>query len=216
MEKAEIAKVDEDQKKSKIKKRSLPHGTSEYQAAWIVDDSDEGSDYDNENDDGMVLDEGEDRSSGQEENKYSEFDCDRASLILGDSDKETNNDSVMMEEWRVKMTPIQALFLKCHPVIHITAKCISETDDYPPEIPGHITKFLETRVEFPDLNADFVPPGFNINARGALYLEREGRHHWMKNQLDINVNLALPPLLAWVPEDVLLNILQSVRITLLA
>ncbi|KAG4914614.1 hypothetical protein D0Y65_050251 [Glycine soja] len=117
------------------------------------------------------------------------------------------------------MTPIQALFLKCHPVIHITAKCISETDDYPPEIPGHITKFLEvhiTRVEFPDLNADFVPPGFNINARGALYLEREGRHHWMKNQLDINVNLALPPLLAWVPEDVLLNILQSVRITLLA
>ena len=67
-----------------------------FQAAWIVDDSDEGSDYDNENDDGMVLDEGEDRSSGQEENKYSEFDCDRASLILGDSDKETNNDSVMM------------------------------------------------------------------------------------------------------------------------
>ena len=68
----------------------------DFQAAWIVDDSDEGSDYDNENDDGMVLDEGEDRSSGQEENKYSEFDCDRASLILGDSDKETNNDSVMM------------------------------------------------------------------------------------------------------------------------
>lgn len=44
------------------------------------------------------------------------------------------------------MTPIQALFLKCHPVIHITAKCISETDDYPPEIPGHITKFLEVHI----------------------------------------------------------------------
>ncbi|KAG5030509.1 hypothetical protein JHK85_014491 [Glycine max] len=94
---AEIAKADEDQKKKKIKKRSLPHGTSEYQAAWIVDDSDEESDYDNENDDGMVLDEGEDGFPGQEENKYSEFDGDGASLRLGDSDEETDNDSVMME-----------------------------------------------------------------------------------------------------------------------
>ncbi|KAK7381294.1 hypothetical protein VNO78_33870 [Psophocarpus tetragonolobus] len=117
------------------------------------------------------------------------------------------------EEWRVKMTPIQALFLKCEPVIHITVKCISEANDYPHEIPSHITKFLHvhiTRVEFPDLNAGYIPQDFNINAKGALYLERRGRHKWMKNQLDINVNLAFPPLLAWVPEEGLHNILQSI------
>ncbi|RDX77837.1 Pre-rRNA-processing protein TSR1-like protein [Mucuna pruriens] len=95
---AEIAKADEDQKKKKIKKRSLPRGTSEYQAAWILDDSDEGdSDCDDENDDGMVLDEGEDGFPGQEENEYSEFDGDEASLRFGDSEEETDNDSVMME-----------------------------------------------------------------------------------------------------------------------
>ncbi|KOM51717.1 hypothetical protein LR48_Vigan09g037600 [Vigna angularis] len=92
---AEMAKADEDQKKRKIKKRSLPHGTSEYQAAWIVD-SDE-SDFDDENDDGMVLDEGEDGLPGKETNKYSEFDGDDVSLRLGDSEEETDNDSVMME-----------------------------------------------------------------------------------------------------------------------
>ncbi|KAL5153027.1 hypothetical protein HKD37_19G052644 [Glycine soja] len=61
---------------------------------------------------------------------------------------------------------------------------------------------------FPDLNADYIPPNFNVNARGALYLKRKGRHNWMKNQLDINVDF--PPLFAWVREDVLQNILQSV------
>jgi len=44
----------------------------------------------------MVLDEGEDGFPGQEENKYSEFDGDDASLRFGDSEEETDNDSVMM------------------------------------------------------------------------------------------------------------------------
>ncbi|KAH1100073.1 hypothetical protein GLYMA_13G061800v4 [Glycine max] len=117
------------------------------------------------------------------------------------------------EEWRVKMTPIQVLFLTCQPVAHITAKCISEADDYPPEIPGHITKFFEiqiTKCEFPDLNPDYMPPNFSINGKGALYLERQGRHIWMKNLLDITLNITFPPLLSWVPEYVLQNIVQSV------
>ncbi|KAG4969739.1 hypothetical protein JHK82_035443 [Glycine max] len=206
------------------------------------------------------------------------------------------------EEWRVKMTPIQVLFLTCQPVAHITAKCISEADDYPPEIPGHITKFfeiqivsitlsdtheafcqsvvntlecclfyipyfkiyndvtglfgygppgcsvksnvlslgvattvrdiygliktpkcksgwprhvistylLQTKCEFPDLNPDYMPPNFSINGKGALYLERQGRHIWMKNLLDITLNITFPPLLSWVPEYVLQNIVQSV------
>ncbi|KAK7381295.1 hypothetical protein VNO78_33871 [Psophocarpus tetragonolobus] len=68
----------------------------------------------------------------------------------------------------------------------------------------------QTRVEFPDMNVDYIPQDFNINERGALYMERQGRHKWMKNQLDINVNLAFSPLLAWVLEEVLQNIFQSV------
>lgn len=94
---AEIAEADEDQKQKKIRKRKLPAGTSEYQAAWIVDDSDdEESDCDNEDVDGMVLDE-VDGFPGQEGNEYLDHDGDGASLRLGDSEDETDNDSVMME-----------------------------------------------------------------------------------------------------------------------
>lgn len=67
-----------------------------FQAAWIVDDSDEEqSDCDNEDEDGMMLDE-VNGFPGQEGNKYADPDGDGASLRLGDSDDETDNDSVMM------------------------------------------------------------------------------------------------------------------------
>ncbi|XP_058785527.1 uncharacterized protein LOC131660324 [Vicia villosa] len=94
---AEMAQADEDRKQKKLRKRKLPAGTSEYQAAWIVDDSDEEqSDCDNEDEDGMMLDE-VNEFPGQEGNKYVDPDGDGASLRLGDSDDETDNDSVMME-----------------------------------------------------------------------------------------------------------------------
>ncbi|KRH18461.2 hypothetical protein GLYMA_13G061800v4 [Glycine max] len=65
------------------------------------------------------------------------------------------------EEWRVKMTPIQVLFLTCQPVAHITAKCISEADDYPPEIPGHITKFFEIQIVLENYAED-INNGFAV------------------------------------------------------
>ncbi|XP_068501206.1 uncharacterized protein [Phaseolus vulgaris] len=68
----------------------------------------------------------------------------------------------------------------------------------------------KTRVEFPDLNGDYMPPHFNMNAKGVLYLEKKGMHNWMKNHLDVNFNLDFPPLLDWVPHLVLQTILQSV------
>ncbi|ESW23233.1 hypothetical protein PHAVU_004G029700 [Phaseolus vulgaris] len=126
---------------------------------------------------------------------------------------ESASQQLNKEEWRVKMSQVEALFLKCHPVIHITAKCKSEFHEYPPHIPHHITKYLEfqvTRVEFPDLNGDYMPPHFNMNAKGVLYLEKKGMHNWMKNHLDVNFNLDFPPLLDWVPHLVLQTILQSV------
>ncbi|KAL9323464.1 hypothetical protein ACSQ67_008321 [Phaseolus vulgaris] len=75
-------------------------------------------------------------------------------------------------------------------------------------VPLH--EFPSTRVEFPDLNGDYMPPHFNMNAKGVLYLEKKGMHNWMKNHLDINFNLDFPPLLDWVPHLVLQTILQSV------
>uniref|UniRef100_A0A7N0V6G7 Bms1-type G domain-containing protein n=1 Tax=Kalanchoe fedtschenkoi TaxID=63787 RepID=A0A7N0V6G7_KALFE len=56
----EAEMADADQKQKKMKKKILPQGTSEYQAAWIVDESDvEDSEDDNEMNEGMLLDEDE-------------------------------------------------------------------------------------------------------------------------------------------------------------
>lgn len=95
---AEMAEAEEDQKQKKLKRRKLPAGTSEYQAAWILDDSDE-DDFGSceEANNGMVLDEGENGVPSDEAfNKY-DFDEDQGSLDLGDSDIETETDSVMVD-----------------------------------------------------------------------------------------------------------------------
>ncbi|XWS25999.1 hypothetical protein CRYUN_Cryun27aG0116100 [Craigia yunnanensis] len=100
---AEMAEADRNQKQKKLRKRTLPRGTSEYQAAWIIDDiyeedsnaKDDGDDF--EDDDGMVLDEGESGFPSQEGANNPDFDEDQASLYLRDSDEETENDSMMME-----------------------------------------------------------------------------------------------------------------------
>ncbi|CAI9270447.1 unnamed protein product [Lactuca saligna] len=98
---AEMADADRVQKEKKQKKRSLPRGTSEYQAAWIVDDSDVSgtdSDDDSENGNGMVLDEGGEYDiSGQGGSRKFDLDDDQASLKLRDSDDETEADSMMMD-----------------------------------------------------------------------------------------------------------------------
>ncbi|GLT31363.1 hypothetical protein SLA2020_061050 [Shorea laevis] len=84
-------------KQKSQRKRILPHGTSEYQAAWIVDDKEEDSDTDNDDNDGMVLDEGESGFHSQGGTNNQDFEEDQPSLNLRDSDDETENDSVMME-----------------------------------------------------------------------------------------------------------------------
>ncbi|KAL0341101.1 UNVERIFIED_CONTAM: Pre-rRNA-processing protein T [Sesamum radiatum] len=94
---AEMAEADRNHEK-KMKKKRLPRGISEYQAAWIVDDSDvDYSESDEDGDDGMVLDDGESGFPDQKLENGSEFDDDQASLNLRDSDEETDTDSVMME-----------------------------------------------------------------------------------------------------------------------
>ncbi|KAI3464702.1 hypothetical protein Pfo_021365 [Paulownia fortunei] len=95
---AEMAEADRNHVEKKMKKKRLPRGISEYQAAWIVDDSDvDYSDSDEVGDDGMVLDDGESRFPDQKLKNGFEFDDDQASLNLRDSDEETETDSVMMD-----------------------------------------------------------------------------------------------------------------------
>ncbi|XP_074279148.1 uncharacterized protein LOC141604620 [Silene latifolia] len=90
---AEMADAEEDRKQRKSKKKKLPPGTSEYQAAWILDESDE-------DDLGSVDEEDEDMMLDEEDNGVSskyDFDEDQASLDLGASDEETETDSVMVD-----------------------------------------------------------------------------------------------------------------------
>ncbi|KAM1398258.1 hypothetical protein ACFX2I_015726 [Malus domestica] len=92
---AEMAEAEESQKQKKKKKRALPRGTSEYQAAWIVDDTDEEESSTDDEADGMVLDERDSGYPGQDDNNYSDESDDQASIR--DADGETDIDSVMME-----------------------------------------------------------------------------------------------------------------------
>ncbi|XP_043708636.1 pre-rRNA-processing protein TSR1 homolog isoform X1 [Telopea speciosissima] len=96
---AEMAEADRIHKQKEQKKKILPRGTSDYQAAWIVDDTDEevsGSEDDEV--DGMVLDKEENGFSGPEGSNYSDLDEDHAvSLDLRNSDDETEADTAMTE-----------------------------------------------------------------------------------------------------------------------
>ncbi|XP_002510662.2 pre-rRNA-processing protein TSR1 homolog isoform X2 [Ricinus communis] len=95
---AEMEEANKVQEEKRLKKRILPRGTSEYQAAWIVDDlDDDGSDSGSDSEDGMVLDETESYGPGLEGVDASEIDDDQSSLDLRNSDEETENASVMME-----------------------------------------------------------------------------------------------------------------------
>ncbi|KAG2313934.1 hypothetical protein Bca52824_017056 [Brassica carinata] len=81
---AEMAEADRNQKQEKLKKRTLPRGTSEYQAAWIIDEIDEeDSDNGDSDDDRMVLDKEEDHFSNQDQ----DFEYDKETLR--DVDNET-------------------------------------------------------------------------------------------------------------------------------
>ncbi|XP_030930018.1 pre-rRNA-processing protein TSR1 homolog [Quercus lobata] len=94
---AEMAEADKNQKQKRLRKRTLPRGTSEYQAAWIVDDTDEDLDSNDEADDGMALDKQESDFPDQEGTNNLDLDDDQRSLNLKDSDEETDIDSMMMD-----------------------------------------------------------------------------------------------------------------------
>ncbi|XP_021284991.1 pre-rRNA-processing protein TSR1 homolog [Herrania umbratica] len=131
---AEMAEADRNQKQKRLRKKNLPRGTSEYQAAWIIDDTDEedsdakdeDDDDDDEDDDGMVLDEGESGFPSQEGANNPDFE-DQASLYLRDSDEETENDSVMMEGENLTREQIEAEIKKIK-------EAHAEDEEFPDEV----------------------------------------------------------------------------------
>lgn len=91
----------------KPKKRMLPPGTSEYQSAWIVDDSDDDrADSDDSEDDGLVLDDTENYHPSQESKDF-ELDEDEDAAFSKEFDDGTETSSVAMEEENLSREQIE-------------------------------------------------------------------------------------------------------------
>ncbi|KAJ1264343.1 hypothetical protein BS78_09G256100 [Paspalum vaginatum] len=93
-------------KQKKSVKRKLPRGTSEYQAAWIVDDTDDENDNsDNENQagSGMVIDE-----QGHSDEGSDGSDIDAVSHFTEKFDAETVGDTEMADEENLTKDQIEA------------------------------------------------------------------------------------------------------------
>ncbi|CAL4895990.1 unnamed protein product [Urochloa decumbens] len=93
-------------KERKLVKRKLPRGTSEYQAAWIVDDTDDednDSDNDNQAGSGMVIDE-----QGHTDQGSDGSDIDAVSHFTEKFDEETVGDTEMADEENLTKEQIEA------------------------------------------------------------------------------------------------------------
>ncbi|XP_073141339.1 uncharacterized protein [Henckelia pumila] len=125
---AEMAEGDKYEEEIRVKKKRLPKGTSEYQAAWIMDDY--GDDYPASDEDGaddMVVEDGEACSSDQKVENGFELDEDQASLNLRDSDEETDLDSSMMEGENLTKEQIEAQIRKIK-------EAHAEDEEFPDEV----------------------------------------------------------------------------------
>ncbi|KAJ3693976.1 hypothetical protein LUZ60_009456 [Juncus effusus] len=123
---AEMEEADADNTERKgHKKRKLPHGTSEYQAAWIVDGTDSEADdsgAENEKDEnGMVL--------GEEEmgNNDSDRDEDAASRFTEKFDGETGADTEMEDDEHMTREQIEADIKKIK-------DAYAEDEEFPDEV----------------------------------------------------------------------------------
>ncbi|CAD6334829.1 unnamed protein product [Miscanthus lutarioriparius] len=102
----DMKEADINNKQRKLVKRKLPRGTSEYQAAWIVDDTDD-EDYDSDNDNqagsGMVIDE-----QGHSDQGSDGSDIDAVSHFTEKFDGETIGDTEMADEENLTKDQIEA------------------------------------------------------------------------------------------------------------
>ncbi|KAI3916131.1 hypothetical protein MKW98_004572 [Papaver atlanticum] len=114
LEDMDLAKQFNRQKKQK---RAVPRGTSEYQAAWF--EGDEDSDLEDGNDD-MLMDE-------EQDGNHSDLDDDKSSLEFGDSDEETQADTMMTDGEQLTKEQIEAEIRKIK-------EAHAEDEEYPDEV----------------------------------------------------------------------------------
>ncbi|RDX74054.1 hypothetical protein CR513_46232 [Mucuna pruriens] len=130
------------------------------------------------------------------------------------SDDKGTNKQLNEEEWRIKMPPIQCLFLHVKPTADVRLIFKSNGEDYPHDIPHHITKVLELhfiRWELEGLNTFYMDPyHISLDVKGSIYPERKGKHSWLKNQIEMKISFCVSPAIAFIPENVLQDALELV------
>ncbi|KAM2587163.1 hypothetical protein TB1_044375 [Malus domestica] len=122
------------------------------------------------------------------------------------------------EEWRIYMPAMQVLFLSVYLALYVKLRGKSMGKDYPPHVPHHISKILEldiTRWEIRGI-AGYDPSDINLNIKGIIFSDRQGTQSWLKNIFDINLSFIVPPLLTWVPDNVMRSITESLVKTVMA
>ncbi|MQL84100.1 hypothetical protein Taro_016588 [Colocasia esculenta] len=110
---AEMAEADATSKERKLKKKIVPSGTSDYQAAWIIGDTDDDDDESESSDDegdGMVLDKRKNGFLVLEE--YAHSDPDEEHSDIKDFEDETETDMVMADDENWTSDQIKAEILK--------------------------------------------------------------------------------------------------------
>ncbi|CDY30251.1 BnaC04g31620D [Brassica napus] len=90
------------------------------------------------------------------------------------------------EEWRIHMSPINFLFLTARPVLNMM------------------------KWELQGLGQVMEQSDFTLGVQGALYPDRGGRHTRLKGRLEMNISFVLPPVLAFVPEDVKRSVANAI------
>ncbi|XP_062179880.1 uncharacterized protein LOC133884470 [Phragmites australis] len=122
---AEMEAADINNKQRKLVKRKLPRGTSEYQAAWIFDDTDDEdgvSDNDNQAGSGMVIDE-QDHSDQVSDGS----DIDAVSHFTEKFDEETVGGTEMADEEILSREQIEAEIRKIK-------EANAEDEEFPDEV----------------------------------------------------------------------------------
>ncbi|WJX70555.1 hypothetical protein P8452_54647 [Trifolium repens] len=119
------------------------------------------------------------------------------------------------EEWRIKMPPIQCILFSIQPTADVRLIFKSNGEEYPPQIPHHISKILELQFikwELKGLNTFIIddPFHFSLDVRGSIYPERRGKHSWLKNQIEMKISFVLSPVMVFVPDHVLQDAIELV------
>jgi hypothetical protein len=74
-------------------------------------------------------------------------------------------------------------------------------------------KLFQIKWELKGLNTldNNDPYHLSLDVKGTIYPERSGKHSWLKNQIEMNIRFILSPAIGFIPEDVLQNAFEMVR-----